>query len=189
MWTVFGGFSIKIGINMFLAGFSLTVVDRGHYTEVIVNTGLTVYGGITSKEFLIRKRERWKEEREREIMGSTLSRLSRHKLLFHTLCRLKLICLWASISFWNQFSLYPKVIPLSGFPVHCIIVFLQPDIVIICHLLFVLLFVICYCYCIIVIVICYLLFVIVIVIVIVTVLLFVVFVYSRINDSIRLWRC
>jgi hypothetical protein len=47
-WPVFGGLSIKIGIKISLAGLRLAVVDRwplfrgGHYSEVALNTGLTV---------------------------------------------------------------------------------------------------------------------------------------------------
>jgi hypothetical protein len=41
-WPVFGGFSIKIGIKISLAGLRLAVVDSGRYSEVAVNTGLTV---------------------------------------------------------------------------------------------------------------------------------------------------
>jgi len=49
IWPVLTGFSIKIGIKSSLAGPRLAVVDRwplfrgGCYSEVAVNTGLTVY--------------------------------------------------------------------------------------------------------------------------------------------------
>jgi hypothetical protein len=42
-----------------------------------------------------------------QLMGSNVSRMISPKLLFHSLCTLKLICL-LSFSYWNQFISVPK---------------------------------------------------------------------------------
>ncbi len=42
------------------------------------------------------------------LMRSSLFRLTSPKLLFPTLCMLKLICLLLSVGYWNQFASAPK---------------------------------------------------------------------------------
>ena len=59
-------FQSKLVLKIVWPGFVWLLLTGGHYTEVIVNTGLAVDGGITIKEFLIWKRERGgRRERKR----------------------------------------------------------------------------------------------------------------------------